>query len=169
MKHIKTLVFWKDIPGYEGLYQVNQLGQVKSLPRKGTKGGIMTPHDRKDGKHNKYYLRVVLSKNGSQKWFSIHRLVAEAFLPNPEELPEVDHINNNERDNRVCNLQWIDKKENITKDQGKKVRCVETGQIFRSASDAAEWCGANRQNCGNILEQAKGNYNIMYGYHWEVV
>lgn len=169
MKHVKTLVFWKDIPGYEGLYQVNQLGQVKSLPRKGTKGGIMTPHERRDGKYNKHYLRVSLSKNGSQKWFSIHRLVAEAFLPNPEELPEVDHINNNERDNRVCNLQWIDKKENIIKDQGKKVRCIETGQIFRSASDAAEWCGASRRNCGNILEQAKGNYNIMYGYHWEVV
>lgn len=169
MKHIKTLIFWKDIPGYEGLYQVNQFGQVKSLPRKGTKGGIMTMHERKDGKHNKRYLRVALSKNNQTKWFSVHRLVAEAFLPNPENLPEVDHINNNEMDNRVSNLQWINRKDNIIKDQGKRVKCVETGQIFNTASDAAEWCGANRKNCGNILEQIKGNYNKMYGYHWEEI
>ena len=60
MKHIKTLVFWKDIPGYEGLYKINQLGQVKSLPRKGTKGGIMAPHERRDGKMRKIRFGILL-------------------------------------------------------------------------------------------------------------
>lgn len=95
---------WKDIPNYEGIYQVSNLGRVKSKPRKGTKGGIMTQHERRDNHHNKKYLRVPLTKEHKTSWFSVNRLVAQAFLENYRDNLQVDHINNNEKDNRACNL-----------------------------------------------------------------
>lgn len=137
MKHIYTLEFWKDIKGYEGLYQVSNVGQVRSLPRYGMKGKILKPALTHDG-----YLRVCLCKENKKKNFSVHRLVAAAFLPNEEELPEVDHINNDKTDNRVANLQWISSVENYRKKQSgigipKRVICVETGEIYESAAAAA--------------------------------
>lgn len=159
---------WKDIVGYEGLYQISNLGRVKSMPRKGTKGGIMTQHERQDGKHNKHYLRVALSKGHQTKWFSVNRLVAEAFIENPRGLPEVDHINNDERDNRVVNLQWIDRKANIIKDQGRKVMCVETGQVFECMADACEWLGKSRRS-GELSRAIDDKNRTAGGFHWQGV
>ena len=99
---------WKDINGYEGLYQISNFGNVKSLPRQGAKGKILKP-----SKINIGYLRVGLNKNGKCKRYLIHRLVAEAFLPNPDNKPCIDHINANKTDNRICNLQWVTHKENM--------------------------------------------------------
>lgn len=85
MKHIYTLEFWKDIEGYEGLYQVSNTGQIKSLK---------INRIRKPRPNNNGYLLIDLHKNGEKKTYQVHRLVAEAFLSNEEELPEIDHINN---------------------------------------------------------------------------
>lgn len=106
---------WKDIPGYEGLYQVSSLGRVKSLGRyvytNGTprlrKELFLKQHVSKSG-----YVRTALSKDGRTVSFSIHRLVAMAFLPNPENKPAVDHINAIRTDNSVNNLRWATHFEN---------------------------------------------------------
>lgn len=117
MKSFIEIEEWLDIPGYEGLYQVSNLGRVKSLERyvkhpQGTKS-------LKKGKSLKQcvvsggYLAVDLCKNGIIRMYTIHRLVAEAFLPNPDNLPQVNHINECKWDNTVWNLEWCDAKYNI--------------------------------------------------------
>lgn len=159
---------WKDIPNYEGIYMVSNLGRVKSMPRKGTKGGIATQHERKDSKHNKKYLRVPLTKNHQTKWFSVNRLVAQAFLSNYTEDLQVDHINNNEKDNRVCNLQMLNSRANVIKDQGHKVMCVETGQIFNCKNDALEWLGKGRHS-SELSRACDYENRTAGGYHWRRV
>lgn len=108
---------WKDIEGYEGLYQISNEGKVKSLPRewkcaRNESGNrhhneiIMSPQLRLN------YYRVRLVKYGVGKNKSVHRLVAEAFIPNPDNKPYIDHINGNPIDNRVENLRWCTQEEN---------------------------------------------------------
>lgn len=100
---------WKDIEGYEGLYQVSNLGRVKSLGNnKNRKEKIIKQIKKKDG-----YLYLKCSKNGESKTFSVHRLVAQAFIPNPNNLPEIDHINTVPTDNRIENLRWCSRKGNM--------------------------------------------------------
>lgn len=99
---------WKDIPNYEGLYQISNHGRIKSLIRKFCKQEqIVKCSLRKDG-----YIMVYLSKNGKKKYHSVHRIVATVFIPNPNMLPFVNHINENKADNRVENLEWCDAKYN---------------------------------------------------------
>ena len=163
---------WKDIKDFEGKYQISNLGRVKSLPRKGTKGGIMTQHTRKCSNSNARgleYLRVGLNiSRGKVKWCSVNRLVAEAFLENPEGLEMVDHINNDPKDNRVENLQWITRKGNIVKDWGKKIMCVETGEIFECIVDAYVSLGKSVHS-SSISAALKDENKTIYGYHWRVV
>ena len=103
---------WKDIKGYEGLYQVSNLGRVRSLDRYvGNylfKGKIM-----KENLNSRGYLRLHLSMNNKQKEHKIHKLVAEAFIDNPDKLTEVNHINGIKTDNKVSNLEWCTHKENM--------------------------------------------------------
>lgn len=127
---------WKEIDDYNGDYLVSNLGRVKSL--KYGKERILKPQKQKTG-----YLTINLCKNGKMKTSRINRLVAEAFLPNPKNLPEVDHINSDKMDNRVENLQWISRVENNRKKEtgiaiSRRVQCVETGEIFESVSAAAK-------------------------------
>lgn len=108
---------WKDIEGYEGLYQVSNLGRVKSLERQVWKKRqqcymrvrerIIQQYISKVG----YYV-VVLCQNGRKKTYYVHRLVAKAFIPNSENKPEIDHINTIRTDNRINNLRWATSKEN---------------------------------------------------------
>jgi len=99
------------VPGYEGLYAVTKNGVVFSLPRTTTKKlGIMNPVDNMNGS----YLRVVLSKDGHAKLWYIHRLVALAYIDNPESKPMVNHKNGIKTDNHVDNLEWATSMENHT-------------------------------------------------------
>ena len=93
---------WKDIEGYEGLYQISDCGRVRSLNYHSTgKPGYLKPR-----KSRKGYLRVVLCKNGDEKSFTVHRLVANAFLPNPGNLPQINHKDEIKTNNCVSNLEW---------------------------------------------------------------
>jgi hypothetical protein len=95
---------WKDIPDYEGLYQVSNLGDIRSLKRK--KAINLLPSIGTDG-----YYRLNLHKNGG-KTSSIHRIVAQAFIPNPDNKPQVNHKDGNKLNNHFDNLEWCTPKEN---------------------------------------------------------
>lgn len=102
---------WKDIPGYEGKYQISNLGNVMSLhfKRSSTNKKLLKPI-----KNNGYgYLRVTLRKDGKYKAPTIHRLVAQAFIPNPENKPQVNHLDCNPENNKVTNLEWVTREENV--------------------------------------------------------
>lgn len=103
---------WKPIKGFEGIYEVSNLGRVRSLTRKVwnyTKPGrILKPYD-----NGHSYLNVGLSNGGKEeKHAYIHRLVAQAFIPNPDNLPQVNHKNFDKKDNRVENLEWVTEEQN---------------------------------------------------------
>lgn len=101
---------WKDIEGYEGLYQVSNLGRIKSLPRNGTikKEKILKSRKDKDG-----YLLINLCKNNKVTTFKVHRLVGLMFLDNPNSLPEINHNDGNKENCEVTNLCWTTRSENI--------------------------------------------------------
>lgn len=100
---------WKDIPGYEGRYQISSLGRVKSLPKyKCNKDIILKGDIDKDG-----YKSVTLCPNNHErKRYRVHRLVAMTFIENKNNYPEVDHINTIRDDNRVENLRWVNRSIN---------------------------------------------------------
>lgn len=98
---------WKDIAGYEGLYQISNFGRVKSFNGLWTKVKILKPSLRNNG-----YIFVTLFKNGKTKMFYIHQLVARAFIPNPENKPTVNHKFGNRLDNYCESLEWVTFAEN---------------------------------------------------------
>lgn len=98
---------WKDVVGYDGLYKVSNFGRVYSIPRPSTKGGIKKQTDMNG------YLRTILSKNHKKFNAGVHRLVAEAFIPNPDNKPTVNHIDGNKHNNNVNNLEWATNVEQL--------------------------------------------------------
>lgn len=105
---------WRDIAGYEGMYQVSNLGRVRSLDRtdkRGRKwsGKVLAPIKTKLG-----YLHIHLLSDGKPETAKIHRLVAESFIPNPDNLPEINHKDENKANNVVTNLEWCDRRYNTT-------------------------------------------------------
>ena len=171
---------WKDVPGYEGLYQVSNVGRVKSVYRiinrnrgyVARKEVILKPCIRRR------YLFVQLSKNGKQKNFFVHRLVAMAFIDNPKNYPQIDHINGDKYNNSVDNLRWVTAKENsnnpnasnspIGKTKKGKViiQCDLQGNPIKewaSSVDIQRKFGYWR---GNITNCCLGVVKTSYGYIW---
>lgn len=176
---------WKDIQGYEGLYQASTKGRIRSLDRvvrMGEKnlrctGRIFV------GKINRFgYMSINISVNNSKKHYTIHRLVAQTFIPNPENKPQVNHINGIKTDNRVENLEWCTSKENsihawknglMTKCSGKnsylygihpdkspnakKVKCTESNKEWGSITSAANELGLKPNMLGRMLRGASKN------------
>ncbi len=101
---------WKDIDGYESVYQISNLGRVRSLrdcnqkPRE----KILSPYKSHNG-----YLQINLVRREKKSTFKLHRLVAQAFIPNPENKPEVNHIDGNKSNNHISNLEWCTHSENM--------------------------------------------------------
>ena len=108
------LEIWKDIKGFEGIYQVSNTGKVKSLARVvKTKNGHYQSYNEKILKTQKTgYCLVMLCKERKRFPRQVHRLVAEAFIPNPENKPFIDHIDTNPQNNNIDNLRWVTQKEN---------------------------------------------------------
>ena len=104
---------WRKIVGYEGLYEVSSLGRVRSLDRYDSINRFRKGRILKSGTDTGGYLFVQLSSNGNEKNHSVHRLVAEAFIPNPDNLPQVNHIDEDKSNNCVDNLEWCDREYNI--------------------------------------------------------
>lgn len=130
---------WKDIKGYDGLYQISNLGRVKSFGNvnsNNSKERILKP-----GIDGVGYLLVILFKDGKAKTFRIHRLVAKTFIPNIENLPQVNHKDEIKTNNCVENLEWCTAKYNINYSKSKRVICVETNVIYESIKEA------DRQTC----------------------
>lgn len=106
---------WKPVEGYEGLYEISNLGRVKSLSRqKQLNKYVKTIDERimKQSLNKRGYMYVRLTKNGVQRAYRVHRLVAAAFVENPDNLPHVNHIDFNRTNNRADNLEWITPKCN---------------------------------------------------------
>lgn len=157
-----TIEIWKDIKGYENQYQVSNQGNVKTLNYDRTKKEKIL----KQWKNQKGYLTVVLYKNGKPKRLRVHRLVAETFIPNKKNLPQVNHKDETKTNNKVENLEWCTNQYNSTygntkKKISKKVVCIETGEVFDSIR-AAERIKSiyHINNCCN------GKQNTAGGFHW---
>jgi len=127
---------FKDVKGYEGQYQVSNLGNVYSTPKDGKPNKMLKQEVSKRSCTN--YRRVTLSKEGKTKRFQVHRLVAQTFIPNTEEKPYVNHIDNNGENNSVSNLEWVTHSENMQhsakqgrQDNVKSKGGIASGEILR--------------------------------------
>lgn len=98
---------WAEIPGYEGLYSISNLGRIKSF-HKSKRQGCASECLLKNTLANNGYCQVTLYKGQKRRKFLVHRLVAECFIPNPNNLPQINHKNENTTDNRADNLEWCD-------------------------------------------------------------
>ena len=157
---------WKDIPGYEGLYWVSNLGRVKS------KRKILKPI-------NGEYLHVGLSKNGIQKTLYVHRLVAETFIENVYNYTHINHIDENKYNNNIDNLEWCKNKYNINygNTQSKKgkhqtrykvVQKDENGKVIKIWESSREVCDELHFNIRTIRKSAKNKLKN-YGYYWDYI
>lgn len=149
----------KDIKNYEGLYAATEDGRIWSYKRK----KFLKPIDNGFG-----YYRVDLCKDGKAKRFLVHRLIAETFLPNPENKPCINHKDENKSNNALSNLEWATYKENNNygthnEKIRKKVICIETQEVFNSITEAAK---AINKSTGNICDCLKGKHKTCAGYHW---
>lgn len=156
---------WKDIKGYEGKYMVSNLGRVKSL-----KDSHGNDRDKilKLIKHKSGYLQVVLSLNSKCKIFKVHRLVAKSYIPNPNNLPVINHKDENKLNNSAQNLEWCSAKYNTRYSQAKKVGCYKNGNLIKVYNAIID-VGLDGFKHSNVSSCCKGKLNTHHGYQWKYV
>lgn len=171
-----TKEIWRDIEGYEGLYQVSDQGRVKSLKRKGRrKERILKLFYSGAG-----YLNVCLSDGiGGQKWYYIHRLVGETFLPKPEGKDDINHKDEDKTNNNTWNLEWVSRKENcnfgtrnerIAKANSKLVaQYAKNGTFIKAWPSAAEVKRQLGFDKSSITQVANGKRKTANGYVWKYI
>ncbi|MFT8916526.1 MAG: NUMOD4 domain-containing protein [Oenococcus sp.] len=165
-----TEEIWRDIKGYEGLYQVSNWGRVRSFHRK-------HPLIMKPSPSAKKYLLINLHKKGVSKYFQVHRLVAQVFVPNPDSKPIVNHIDENIYNNKFSNLNWVTNIENVrwgtgikrrSKSCQKPVKQIDKNnhliQIYPSIRQAMKSTGINECHISTV---AKNRRRFAGGYRWE--
>ncbi len=171
---------WRDIPSYEGVYQVSNIGRIRSVDRtiyinKGDKfyeqrlsGKLLSPHTIRG------YHYITLRKGKKSYSEKVHRCVCLAFLDNPNGYKDVNHKNGIRTDNRVDNLEWCTRQYNIwhsyhvtmREPSGcKKVICLENGKVYPSCMAAGRDLGLAKS--GHIAYVAKGIYKQYRGYHFK--
>lgn len=164
---------WKDIDGYEGLYKVSNLGNVKSLNYRRTgKERNLKPLTDSCG-----YLDVKLCKNGKTRHFNVHRLVAQAFLENTDYKSDVNHKDEDKTNNCVDNLEWMTRKENINygthNQRSSKSRSKSVLQFTKNGEFVKEWSSViqiQRElgfSSGNISQCCNEKIKTSYGYVWK--
>lgn len=172
---------WRPVVGYEGLYEVSDWGRVRSVLRvekcgngKGSErifgGKIIKFAYKQNTKYHRYYLHKKGEKN---KWFSCHRLVAEAFIPNPENKPCIDHIDGNPENNTVSNLRWVTNQENsnnpITIERQREA--IKTNPIYGKSGENHPMFGkhfsedSKRKLSIALKGKMSGENNPMFGKH----
>ena len=168
---------WKDIPGYEGKYQISNLGNVMSLhfKRSLTNKKLLKPMP--DGRYG--YLKVMLRDNGNYKMKTIHRLVAEAFIPNPEGKPNVNHIDSNPKNNRADNLEWCTPEHNcnygtrierMAKNHHKKVASFDKDGNLINVYDSIVDASKDRKcDTSSITKCCRGKRKTCNGLAWKYV
>lgn len=154
----------RDVKGYEGIYSVTSCGKVWSHRNK----KFLSPAKIAGG-----YLAVCLCKDGDERMATIHRLVADAYIGNPDNHPQVNHKDEDKTNNSVLNLEWCTQKynlnygsrnERLAVTKGKKVFCKELNRMFNSVHDAAK---SLCTSFGNIAMCCRGERKTACGYHWE--
>lgn len=182
---------WKDIKDYEGLYQVSNFGNVRKLRFINNICNKEKTFNITKYKQNRGYLKVILYKDGKYKNKLVHRLVAEAFLDNPNNYNDINHKDGNKENNNINNLEYCTKsynmkhafKNNLWKSpnsgrygsnsyKAKKVAMVDknTNKIvktFNSIIDATHFI--NKNNSGHIVNCCKGKLKTAYGYKWQYI
>lgn len=175
---------WRDVVGYEGLYQVSNLGRVRRMSASFTDtkgrlrhfvGRVLRPQKLRHG-----YVYVNLWKDNVRKGCTIHRLVAIAFIPNPDNKPQVNHIDGDRANNKVENLEWTTNSENqrhrldILHHKGvriyetRKVVCVETGDVYDSITSASKFANVAVSNIVAVCRGYEGAHTSG-GYHWKYI
>lgn len=167
------MTLWRDVIGYEGLYKVSNTGLVLALKRPNCyrKEHYMTSCD--DGRG---YRHVCLCKNGKNRNVHVHRLVAMAFVPNPNGYTEVNHIDENKRNNNAENLEWCSRAYNVhygtrtEKTTTKVAMFSDDMRLIQTYPSIRDACRKNNFKCpGNISNVLKGKANKAYGYRWKEV
>ena len=161
------MTMWKAIPNYEGLYEVGDNGQVRSLHNRYKNKEFL-----KQSVGSRGYLLVTLCKNGVQKTINVHRIVANAFVPNPNNLPCVNHKDENKENNSASNLEWCSYYynntygERLTKSalkRGKPVICIENQHVYPNAHVAHKETGIQQSSISNCCN---GKAITAGGFHW---